>query len=112
MLYKSLYIEPMVYYKFATFDNRTLMVDNNYYQHLDRTYNGGGLILRSGLRIDKNQFRYSFFYGLGYYLRYYEEEIDAIFRRAGVQQISGPIKSNYWQDRLSLHLGIELGYRF
>ena len=111
MLYKSLYIEPMVYYKFATFDNRILMVDNNYYQLLDRTYNGGGLILRSGLKIDKNQFRFNFFYGLGYYLRYYDEEIHAAFG-LGAQQISDPIKSNYWQDRLSVHLGIELGYRF
>jgi hypothetical protein len=116
MLYKILYIEPMIYYKFATFDNRTLTISESMggaSQTLDRNYNAVGLVLRSGLRIDKNHFRFNFFYGLGYYLRYYKEEIDAITQwGSGTRPLDYPIKSDYWKNRFSLHLGIELGFRF
>ena len=114
------YIEPMLYYKTASFEDRSLQVSDSdgdsydVYQQLSRQYEGGGAILRCGIKVDKNNFRFNFFWGTGYYVRYYHEVIKAQYAWAagGLMQGDYPIISNYWKDGLTLHLGFEIGARF
>ncbi len=117
--FNRVYLEPMLYYKHASFDDRTLQITDSegdsydVYQQLSREYNSGGIVLRSGLKYDKKHFRFNFFYGLGYYLRYYHEIITAKHAWAGgLFPADYPIVSDYWKDGLSLHVGFEIGYRF
>ena len=117
--FNKFYIEPVLYYKYASFDDKTLQVRDSdgdsydVYQRLSRQYNAGGVVFRSGIKVDKRHFRFNFFYGAGYCLRYYEEEITEeygwfMYTPSG----NYPITSEYWKGRVTLHVGFELGYRF
>ncbi len=115
----KVYLEPLLYYKYASFENRMLQISDSdgdsydVYQKLSRQYKGGGIVFRSGLKVDKDHFRFNFFYGIGYYLRHYNEEITGEFAWArGLIPGNYPVKSEYWKDGLSLHVGFEVGYRF
>lgn len=115
----TMYIEPLLYYKYASFEDRTLQIRDSdgdsydVYQKLSRQYNSGGIVLRPGLKVDKNHFRFNFFCGIGYYLRYYDEVVTAQYSwLAGRNNRDYPVTNKYWKDGVSLHLGIELGYRF
>lgn len=117
--FNRVYLEPMLFYKYASFDDRSLQITDpdgdsyDVYQQLSRQYNSGGIVLRSGLKVDKDHFRFNFFYGMGYYLRYYHEVITAEHAWAGgLFPTDYPIVSDYWKDGLSLHVGFEIGYRF
>ena len=117
--FRTVYVEPMLYYKYASFDDRTLQIRDSdgdaydVYQKLSRQYNSGGIVLRSGLKVDKDHFRFNFFYGVGYYLRYYDEEITREYGWGWhTHNSSYPITSEYWKGRVTLHVGFELGYRF
>lgn len=115
----TVYIEPLLYYKHASFVDRTMQMTDSegdsydMYQNLSREYDGGGIVLRSGLKVDKNHFRFNFFYGLGYYVRYYHEQINWARAWAGGTDPSNfPVISEYWKDGLTMHVGFEIGYRF
>jgi hypothetical protein len=86
------------------------MSDRSYI--LDRNYHSGGIILKSGLMTGKNRFRFHFFYGLGYYIRYYNEVIYEEMLWHHVIPDTYPVRSNYWKHNVSIHVGIELGFRF
>ena len=114
------YMEPTLYYKNASFEDRSMQATDpdgdsyDIYQRLSRHYEGGGIILRCGIKVDKDNFRFNFFWGTGYYARYYHEQIKAQYAWAAQGLIPGdyPIVSNYWKDGLTLHLGFEIGTRF
>lgn len=118
--FNKVYIEPMVYYKYASFEDRSLQTSDSegdsydVYQQLSRQYNSGGIVFRSGLKFDRDHFRFNFFYGMGYYLRHYHEEIAGEYAWAagGLIPKDYPIVSDYWTDGVSLHVGFEIGYRF
>lgn len=110
--WRTVYIEPLLYYKHGSFNDRTLQTNDqegdsyDSFQNLSRRYNGGGIVLRSGIKVDKNHLRFNFFTGVGYYLRYYHEEIN--WARPYPED---PV-SDYWKGGLTLHFGFEVGYRF
>lgn len=116
-IYKMLYVEPIIYYKYGSFNSKELKISDSEgdqfdeYQTLSRNYNSGGMALQSGLIADKGHFRFNFYYGLGYHLRYYNQNI--LEKRYWNTPIPDnyPIKSNYWKDGISVHLGIRLGFR-
>jgi len=118
MLNKRIYIEPILSYKYASFDDRVLQTENpdggtyDEFEKLSRQYNSGEIILRSGILVDENRFRFNFYYGLGYYLKYYHEEITEKWMH--MYPIPGyyPIETDFRKSGISLHVGIELGYRF
>jgi hypothetical protein len=118
--FRTFYIEPMLSYKYASFDNRTLQTHDSdgdsfdVYQKLSRQYKAGGVIFRSGIKLDKDHFRFNFFYGIGYHLRYYKEVItrEYAWGAGGLIPHDYPITSNYWKDRVLIHVGFEVGYRF
>lgn len=118
LVYKRLYVEPMVYYKYGAFSSKEIKLSESEgdqfdeYWTLSRLYHSGGIALQSGLRWDKGHFRFSLYYGLGYHLRYYTEAIDE--KRNWNTLIPGdyPVKSNYWKDGVSVYLGIRIGGRF
>jgi hypothetical protein len=117
---QNVYIEPILYYRYGSFDDRVLQVrdsdsdSGDLYQRLSRQYNSGGLIVRSGIKIDKDHLRLNFFYGAGYYLRYYNEEIiNEYWGLSGNSpETFSPGTSCYWKDRVTFHVGFEIGYRF
>ena len=108
MFGSSVYIEPMFFGRYASFEDRTLQTKDSQGDHydefetLDRKYYASGFILRSGVRSDKAKFRFNFFYGLGFNIRYYEEDVKSKY----------DAEPTYWKAKLSLQVGFEIGPRF
>lgn len=117
LLYKKFYVEPIVHYKYGEFESREIKTEDSEgdrfdeYQLLDRDYHSFGLALQTGLRMDNGNFRFNYYFGVGYHMRYYNEKIKEM--RYWNTLIPGdyPIDTNYWKDGVSLYLGIRIGFR-
>jgi hypothetical protein len=116
-LYKKLYMKPIIYYKYAFFENRIIKIEDHEgdgydkYNKLNREYNSGGLILKFGLKFDRKRLRINIFNGIGYNIRKYNEQIlEQIQWHSSIPSYH-PTESNYWKNNLSFHLGLEIGFR-
>ena len=118
MLGQHAYIEPMFFGRYATFHDRELQTKDpdgdryDEFETVDRKYVGSGFILRSGVKRDNGNFRFNFFYGVGFNVRAYEEDVKSRRTASGtVNNVYDP-EPNYWKAKLTVQVGFEIGPRF
>ncbi len=111
------FIEPSLHYGYCYFTNQTIQMPyaseaSETYWRLDRKFHSIGCMLYTGFCLDYNRFRTKLFGGMGYDLRFYQENIHEKWSYDFYYTNIDNTVTRYTKNHVAFKIGIELGFKF